>query len=87
MEVELLEIQDFIRQYPPFDQLPEEAVLEVAQNIEISYYRADSSIVELNDKIHELYMVRSGVVEIYRRNGDLYNRLDQGKTILDRWGF
>jgi CBS domain-containing protein len=79
MEVELLEIQDFIRQYPPFDQLPEEAVTEVAQNIEISYYRADSSIVELNDKIHELYMVRSGVVEIYRRNGDLYNRLDQGK--------
>lgn len=79
MEVELLEIRDFIRQYPPFDQLPEQAVLEVAQNIEISYYRADSSIVELNDEIHELYMVRSGVVEIYRRNGDLYNRLDQGK--------
>ena len=79
MEVELLEIQDFIRQYPPFDQLPEDALLEVAQSVEISYYRAGSSIVDFNDKIHELYMIRSGVVEIYRRNGDLYNRLDQGK--------
>ena len=79
MEVELLEIQDFISQYPPFDQLPEDAQLEVAQSIEISYYRADSSIVDLNDKINELYMIRSGVVEVYRRNGDLFNRLDQGK--------
>lgn len=79
MEVELLEIQEFIRQYPPFDQLPDDALAEVTKSIEISYFRADSVIVETNDKISELYMVRSGVVEIYRRNGALYNRLDQGK--------
>jgi len=79
MEVELLEIQDFISQYAPFDQLPEEALLEVVQSVEISYYRADSTIIDFGDKINELYMIRSGEVEIYRRNGDLYNRLDQGK--------
>jgi len=78
MEVELLEIQDFISQYPPFDQLPEEALVELAQNIEISYYRADSIIIALNDMIHDLYIIRSGVVELFRRNGELYNRLDQG---------
>ncbi|WP_022942016.1 DUF294 nucleotidyltransferase-like domain-containing protein [Psychromonas hadalis] len=78
MEVELLEIQDFLRQYPPFDLLPEKALAEVTQTIEISYFRAESTIIDSNDKIHELYMVRSGVVEVYRRNGDLYNRLDQG---------
>ncbi|WP_028862832.1 DUF294 nucleotidyltransferase-like domain-containing protein [Psychromonas aquimarina] len=79
MEVELLEIQDFISQHAPFDELPEEALLEVVRSVEISYYRADSTIIDFGDKIHELYMIRSGVVEIYRRNGDLYNRLDQGK--------
>ncbi len=78
MEVELLEIRNFIRQYPPFDQLPEEALIEVSNSVEISYYRADSMIIESGDKIHELFMVRSGVVEIYRRTGELYNRLDQG---------
>ena len=78
MEVELLEIKDFISQYPPFDELPEEALLEVAQSVEISYYRADSIIIDLNDIIHDLYMIRSGVVELYRRNGDLFNRIDQG---------
>jgi CBS domain-containing protein len=79
MEVELLEIQDFIRQYPPFDQLPDDALVEITQSIEISYFRAETTIIEVNAKINELYMVRSGIVEVYRRNGDLYNRLDQGK--------
>lgn len=79
MEVELLEIQDFISQHAPFDQLPEEALLEVVQSVEISYYRADSIIIDFGDNIHELYMIRNGVVEIFRRNGELYNRLDQGK--------
>jgi CBS domain-containing protein len=79
MEVELLEIQDFIRQYPPFDQLPENALVEIAKNIEICYFRAETTIIEVNAQINELYMVRSGIVEVYRRNGDLYNRLDQGK--------
>lgn len=78
MEVELLEIRNFIRKYPPFDRLPEEALAEVSKSVEISYYRADSMIIEFGDKIHELFMIRSGVVEIYRRTGELYNRLDQG---------
>ncbi|WP_413283559.1 DUF294 nucleotidyltransferase-like domain-containing protein [Vibrio sp. MA40-2] len=78
MEVELLEIRNFISQYPPFDQLPEEALIEISNSVEISYFRADSMIIEFGDKIHDLYMIRSGVVEIYRRTGELYNRLDQG---------
>jgi len=79
MEVELLEIKDFISQYAPFDQLPEDALLEVVQSVEISYYRADTDIINFKDNIHELYMIRSGVVEVFRRNGNLYNRLDQGE--------
>ncbi|MGK0411395.1 MAG: CBS domain-containing protein [Shewanella psychromarinicola] len=79
MSAELLEIKSFIAQYAPFDQLPEQAIIEVAQSVEISYYRTDSMIVNFNDNITELYMIRSGVVELYRRKGELYNRLDQGQ--------
>jgi len=78
MEVELLEIQNFISQHAPFDQLPEAALKEIAQSVEISYYRADSMVIEFGNKINELYIIRSGVVEVYRRTGELYNRLDQG---------
>lgn len=79
MTAELLEIQSFIAHHAPFDQLPEQVILEVAQSVEISYYRTDSMIIDFNDKINELYMIRSGVVELYRRKGELYNRLDQGQ--------
>lgn len=79
MDVELLEIQDFIRQFPPFDTLPDEDLIEITQSIEISYFRAQSTIIDINIEINELYMVRSGIVELYRRNGDLYNRLDKGQ--------
>ncbi|GAL02794.1 predicted signal-transduction protein containing cAMP-binding and CBS domains [Photobacterium aphoticum] len=35
-------------------------------------------ILKTGDSIHDLYMIRSGAVEIYRRKGELYNRIDAG---------
>ncbi|UXI03997.1 DUF294 nucleotidyltransferase-like domain-containing protein [Photobacterium sp. TY1-4] len=78
MEAEQLEILSFISQYPPFDNLPEETLRQVALEIEVSYYRADTMILHFGDEIHDLYLIRSGAVEIYRRKGELYNRIDQG---------
>ncbi|GAA5647523.1 DUF294 nucleotidyltransferase-like domain-containing protein [Vibrio proteolyticus] len=78
MEAELLEIQNFLSQHPPFNELPEEVLQHVARHVEISYFREDTPIIHFGDQIHDLYVVRSGVVEVYRRKGELYNRLDQG---------
>ncbi|GAM75474.1 signal-transduction protein [Vibrio ishigakensis] len=78
MEVELLEIQQFLAQYPPFNALPEEVLAEVTHNTEISYVREGKSVVQLGETIEEFYVIRSGVIEISRRNGQLYNRLDEG---------
>lgn len=78
MSVELTEIRYFLLRYPPFDLLPEEAVDRGVASVEVAYYRAGSDILRYGDGIHHLYVVRSGAVEIYRRNGVLYNRLEQG---------
>ncbi|MBY5979667.1 DUF294 nucleotidyltransferase-like domain-containing protein [Ferrimonas balearica] len=78
MEAEQLEVLNFISQYPPFDELPEEKLKEIALNSEVAYYRADNMILNHGDTIRDLYLIRSGVVEIYRREGELYNRLDSG---------
>ena len=51
---------------------------KVTSSVEISYYRQDTPIIHFGDQIHDLYVVRSGEVEVYRRKGELYNRLDQG---------
>ena len=78
MEAEQIEIAGFLRQYPPFSELPEEAVDSIAMQIEISYYRAGTDVYRFGDEIRDLCVIRSGAVEIYRRNGNLYNRLSEG---------
>ncbi|MFH4856302.1 DUF294 nucleotidyltransferase-like domain-containing protein [Vibrio diabolicus] len=78
MEAEQLEVLNFISQYPPFDDLPEEQLKQIALNAEVAYFRQGTEILNFGDTIRDLYMVRSGAVEIYRRKGELYNRIDAG---------
>ncbi|GGB96658.1 cyclic nucleotide-binding protein [Marinobacterium zhoushanense] len=78
MQAEHLEIMDFLRRYPPFNELPEEALGRVAANIDVSYFKAGTQILEFDQEVDAWYVIRSGAVEVYRRNGDLYNRLSEG---------
>ncbi len=78
MQPELLDIKQFLMQYPPFSKMPEEEVDEVAYQIEISYFRSDADIIPFNSTISDLYIIRSGSVEVYRRTGELFNRLSAG---------
>lgn len=78
MEAELREIRDHLSQHPPFDTLLDELLDDVVSNIEITYFKADSMILEQGQPIHALPYIRSGAVEIYHYNGELYNRLEEG---------
>ncbi len=78
MQAEQLEICGFLGQHPPFSTLPEEALQQIAREIEVSYFRAGSPILSFGDEIHDLYMIRSGSVEIFRRDGKLYDRISEG---------
>ena len=44
MQAEHQEITDFLRRYPPFDELPEKALIRIAENIEVSYFKAGTQI-------------------------------------------
>ncbi|SEC79570.1 DUF294 nucleotidyltransferase-like domain-containing protein [Pseudomonas anguilliseptica] len=78
MQIELLEIRDHLQRFPPFDALPEDDLDAIARQVEVTYFKAGSDILLYGAAIHELHYVRSGAVEIYRRNGELYNRLSEG---------
>lgn len=75
MQGEQVEIANFLAQHPPFDDLPQKAINELAQNVEVAYFRAETEILKLGQDISDLYVIRSGSVEMYRRDGELYNRL------------
>jgi len=78
MEAEVREIREHIGRYAPFDSLSEALLDLVAAAVEISYFRAGTPIVEFGAPIHHLHYIRSGAVEVYRHNAELYNRLGEG---------
>ncbi|GEN25919.1 DUF294 nucleotidyltransferase-like domain-containing protein [Halomonas cupida] len=78
MEVELLEISQHLGRFAPFDALSEELLDEVASHVEVSYFKADTMILELDSMQTDLCYIRSGAVEVTRRNGELYNLLGEG---------
>lgn len=78
MEIEQIEILEFLKRHPPFAQLEEPEQLRLAQTIDVAYFKAGSEILRYNAPLSALYLIRSGAVETFRRNGDLYNRLSEG---------
>jgi CBS domain-containing protein len=79
MEVEQVEIRNHLRQYPPFDVLPETRLDQLARQVEVAYFRAGLQIVASGQEVDCLHYVRSGAVEIHRRSGQVYNRLGEGE--------
>jgi CBS domain-containing protein len=79
MEVEQIEIANHLRRFEPFDALPGESVARMASSVDVAYYKAGSDILLLNDEIHDLYFIRSGAVELFRREGEFFNRLGEGE--------
>ncbi|MBK1887235.1 MULTISPECIES: putative nucleotidyltransferase substrate binding domain-containing protein [Marinobacter] len=79
MQAELIDIRNHLIQHAPFDEMPEELVNELTANIEISYVRAGTQITETGQTSTRMYYVRSGAVEIFRRSGELYNRIGEGE--------
>ncbi|MBO1539285.1 DUF294 nucleotidyltransferase-like domain-containing protein [Pseudomonas sp. OA65] len=78
MQIELLEISEHLHRFPPFDDLPQATLEDIARRVEVAYFKAGSSILEEGAPIHDLHYVRSGAVEVYRRGGELYDRLVEG---------
>ena len=78
MQAEQLEILEFLRAQAPLRELPEEALQRAAAAVDVRYFRAGAKIVELGQPAVHWHLVRSGAVEVFRRDGSLYNRLGAG---------
>jgi CBS domain-containing protein len=78
MQVEQIEILDFLRGLPVLQGLPEEALQRAAAAVDVRYHPAGERILEFGDTAQNWFILRSGAVEVYRRDGSLYNRLTAG---------
>ncbi|CBV43326.2 DUF294 nucleotidyltransferase-like domain-containing protein [Halomonas elongata] len=78
MDVELLEIRQHMGRFPPFETLSDAMLDEVVDSVEVAYFKAGEEILSLDQELHELCYIRSGAVEVFRRGGELHNRLGEG---------
>jgi CBS domain-containing protein len=59
------EVAKFLGRFPPFDVLPEDELVAVAESVELRTYRAGENIlVEDAEPADHLYVVRDGAVEL-----------------------
>jgi CBS domain-containing protein len=79
MQAELIEIRNHLAKHAPFDELTDKMLDRVVWGIEISYFRAGTEVLELDQNNQYLHYIRSGAVEVFRRTGELYNRISEGE--------
>lgn len=81
MEVEQLEIREYLAKCPPLIELPGDSLDEVTQSLEIQYARRDSVVLNVGDNNHNVFLVRSGAVEVLTEGGDLIGRFTEGEWV------
>ena len=77
--VEILELVDFLRATPPFEALPDAELQNAARRLSITYVPTDRVVLDVGEETHQLYIIRSGAVELYNTSGALVGRLGEGE--------
>lgn len=81
MEIEELEIRDFIGAQRPFDQLPADALAATVEALTVRYVRRETDIPETEQGEAALSMVRNGAVELRADTDELLARLGEGDLL------
>jgi len=82
MEIELIEIRDFIAKHPPFDLLNEATLNDLPKKLTIRYFRQGSAFPDSQPGNNDLYVVRSGAIEIRNEQQKLIDKLAEGDVFL-----
>ncbi|HEY9052609.1 MAG TPA: putative nucleotidyltransferase substrate binding domain-containing protein [Gammaproteobacteria bacterium] len=80
MDIELIEIREFLASHHPFDQLPDAELDKLPSSLELSYVRRDTLIFSPGTENTYLYIIRSGAVEVSDDQELLLSRRGEGET-------
>ena len=78
MEIELVEIRDFLASYSPFDALPGETLDRLPGMLTVRYLRRGSVFPPAEEKSDQAYIVRTGALELRDAKGALVDKLGEG---------
>lgn len=80
MDVELIEIQEFLSRHAPFDTLPVPVLETIPRTLVARYFRRDTAIANVGDATDRVSIVRSGAAEIRDADGTLVDVCGPGDT-------
>ena len=83
MEIELIEIRDFIARHPPFDVLDAATLNYLPNKLTIRYFRRGQAFPGNENVNHNLYIVRTGAIEFRDQHDQLVDKLAEGDIYLD----
>ncbi len=78
MDVELLEIRDFLASHHPFDMLPAGVLDRLPKKLSVRYFRRGLVFPPKDADQAYLYILRRGAVELRDPSGDLLSKLAEG---------
>ena len=79
MVAELVEVQEFLVAHAPFEALPESVLRALPSRLTTRYYKRDTEIVAAGSHNDEMFVLRSGAVEVRDPHGGLVDRYDTGR--------
>jgi CBS domain-containing protein len=83
MEIELLEIRDFLAQHTPFGLLPSDLLNPLPKALIVRYLRRGSVFPPADSDPHSLIIIRTGAVELRDAQGRLDEKLSEGGLFTD----
>ena len=78
MEIELVEIRDFLASHHPFDLLPAELLDRVPENLEVRYIRRGQCFPPRDNQGQYVYQIRTGAIELKDTENNLIGKLAEG---------
>lgn len=79
MEIEQLEIRDYLAHTSPLDKLDSKTLDKISLALEITYVRRGGDILTVGETNHWLYLVRTGAAEVVDSSGNLVDQADEGE--------
>jgi len=78
MDVELIEIRDFLADHHPFDLLPDEVLGQLPRRLSVRHFRRGTPFPPDDADRPYLYVVRRGVLDLRDERGELVGKLAEG---------
>ena len=78
MEIEQLEIRDYLSKTPPLDKISSATLNEITLALEINYVQREGIILDYGDVNDTLFLIRTGAVKIVDNHDKLTGEYDSG---------